>query len=170
MRLSILACSLLLAAAQARPADAQQPPDSLARVLQSFLDWYVPLALGDHQGPAWTVVLGQQNQQWRLSLELKRVLRADSAAQARAHGVIVGLDFDPFLNSQDPREHYEVGAANRSGRAYFVDIYGIRAGTREDTPVVVVEVLRVGGRWVFVNFHYPREHTDLLRVLRRLHH
>jgi hypothetical protein len=40
---------------------------------------------------------------------LLAALKEDVAAQAAAKGEIVGLDFDPFLNTQDPAESYEVG-------------------------------------------------------------
>jgi hypothetical protein len=33
-------------------------------------------------------------------------------------------------------------------------------------PEVQAEFLQRGGRWIFVNFLYPEEHTDLLKILR----
>jgi hypothetical protein len=158
-------CSVVLIAALARPSHAQGPRDSVLQFVQSFVTWYVPIVLTPHDGPAWNAVLAQEK--W-LSPELRAALRADSAAQAGAQGEIVGLDFDPFVDSQDPWERYEAGSVRRRGRSYLVSIYGFRAGSRISRPDVIAELVRRNGSWVFTNFHYPKEHTDLLRVLRRL--
>jgi hypothetical protein len=103
-----------------------------------------------------------------LASELLRALEADSAAEANATEGVVGLDFDPFLNTQDPDDHYVVRTTTRRGKRYFVDVYSVRSGKRSEKPDVIAELTRVRGSWVFVNFHYPNIPTDLLRVLRAL--
>jgi len=103
-----------------------------------------------------------------LDSELACALEADSAAQANALGEIVGLDFDPFLNTQDPYDRYAVGKVTRKGQRCLVDVYGVHSGKRSDRPDVVPELVRRHGSWVFMNFHYPRERTDLLSILKRL--
>jgi hypothetical protein len=85
---------------------------SLQRFVQDFYDWYVPKAFGDHTGPAWDFALKYRKQAF--SSELFRALQEDSDAQAKATD-LVGLDFDPFLNSQDPCEQYEAGDSNQIG-------------------------------------------------------
>ena len=39
--------------------------------------------------------------------DLVRALKIDSEAQSRAKGELVGIDFDPFVGSQDPADRYE---------------------------------------------------------------
>jgi hypothetical protein len=159
-------CSVVLIAALARPSHAQVPRDSALQFVQSFLTWYVQTVIPHHEGPAWYAALAQET--WGLSPELRAALRADSAAKARASGVIVGLDFDPFLDTQDPWQRYEARSVSRKGPRYFISIYGFRDDNNMARLEVIAEVARRNGSWVFTNFHYPKEHTDLLRVLRRL--
>jgi hypothetical protein len=162
-------CLLLSALPYLLPAQAtsgQQAPDSVRRFVQSFYDWYVPFALSDNRGPAWDLALKYRTSAF--GPELLRSLREDSEAQARVEGVIVGLDFDPFLNSQDPCERYEVGRATQRGESYRVDVHALCAQNRNEDPEIVAELVRKGDSWVFVNFHYPSDRSDLLTVLKLL--
>ena len=94
-------------------------------------------------------------------------LREDSQAQAKAHGEIVGIDWDPFLNSQDPEDQYEAVKVTQIGERYFVDVYGLDVGKRHEKPDVVVELRQEAGKWVFVNFHSIDGH-NLLASLKSL--
>lgn len=133
--------------------------------VQEFYDWYVPKALKDHAGPAWELALKYKSSVF--SPEVLRALKEDSAAQTKAAGEIVGLDFDPFLNSQDPDERYEVGKVTQKGDRYWVEIYAARSGKKSEKPDVMPELVRKDGRYLFVNFHYP-DGSDLLSTLRVL--
>ena len=99
-------------------------------------------------------------------------MREDFAAQAKAPGEIVGLDFDPFLNSQDPCERYEVGLITQKGETYLVNVYAICSGKKSSVADVVPEVLHKGSQWEFINFRYPNQaqqyhnSADLLSILR----
>src|SRR5689334_19920193 len=84
----------------------QQLPGSPQRFVQRFYDWYVPLAIKSDSTPSWNQVLRYRGSS--LSSELVRRLREDADAQAKVKGEMVGLDFDPFLNAQDPCERYRV--------------------------------------------------------------
>ena len=90
-----------------------------------------------------------------LSSNLLRALKDDSDAQAKASGEIVGLDFDPFLNTQDPCEHYEVGEIVQQEQTYRAQILGVCSGKKNEKPDVIAQVERQSGHWVFVNFDYP---------------
>lgn len=103
-----------------------------------------------------------------MTSELARALKEDFEAQSREKDEIVGIDYDPFLNSQDPCERYEVGKATRQGANYRVEVYAVCGGKKHDKPDVIAELAPKGGSWVFANFHYPGENTDLLRVLKEL--
>jgi hypothetical protein len=144
----------------------QQSSQSLRRFVQSFYDWYVPIALRDDRNPASYVVL--TDRATSLNSELLRALETDFAAQANATEGIVGLDWDPFLGTQDPDDHYVVGKTTRQGKRYFVDVYSVRSGKRGDKPDVIPELTWQNGSWVFVNFHYPHVRSDLLRALTAL--
>jgi hypothetical protein len=163
-----LACLVLAAATPAVAQRPQQPSTrALPQYVQRFYDWYVPRAHQRTQHPAYWEALSFKAS--FLAHPLLRALRADSAAQAHAPGEQVGLDFDPFVNSQDPCERYEVGATTHRNQSYWVEVHGICGGRRHPTPDVTVDVVLVNQAWVFVDFHYPNMHTDLLAVLQTLH-
>jgi hypothetical protein len=104
-----------------------------------------------------------------LTPALQRELKEDYDASAKSPDEIVGLDFDPFLNTQDPCERYEVGKVTMHGtdRA-SAEIYSVCEGKRSPKPDVIADVVFANGRWQFDNFHYPDSHEDLLSVLKKL--
>jgi hypothetical protein len=107
---------------------------------------------------------------------LLALLRRDAAARGAAVGEIDGLDFDPFLSSQDPCDRYEVGGATRAGASVpggvRVSVRAVCAGGGSPQPTVTAEVAPASGggtSWQFVNFYYGPPAGDLLALLRRLH-
>ena len=150
---------------RAQAKSGREVPESLRGFVQGFYDWYVPKALGENVGPAWNLALKAKSSAF--SSQLVRALREDSAAQAKAEGEIVGLDFDPFLNSQDPSNRYQVGKITPKGETYQVEIYGVGSGSKHEKPDVIAEVAQKNGQWFFVNFDYP-EGRNLLAVLKSL--
>jgi len=139
---------------------------SLVAFVQGFYDWYVPLALKTDATPSEGLAL--RTRASLFSRELLQALEEDYDAQAKTQGEIVGLDFDPFLASQDPCEHYVVGTIARRGACYRVSIHAVCSGRESREPDVVAELVRRDKTWVFTNFHYPRVGSDLLGVLRNL--
>jgi hypothetical protein len=107
------------------------------------------------------------------SAKLFRALKADREAQANS-GEIVGLDFDPFIGSQDPGDpgdRYEVRRVSRQGNRCSAEVwFSSRANKREisGSPEVVAELALENGKWRFVNFGYPSLNADLLSVLQAL--
>lgn len=171
MRIFVMvACPLLLAAflcgPQARVESKGRTAEAVKDFAQGFYSWYVPEALKTEETPAWSVALKYKRSAF--SPALFRALKEDSDAQAKASGEIVGLDFDPFLNTQDPCDRYEVGAVTSQKAGYRVDIYGVCSGKRNEKPDVVAELARRDGSWAFTNFLYPAIHRDLLSTLRSL--
>jgi hypothetical protein len=138
---------------------------SLRNFVQGFYDWYAPKALRDNSGLAWDVAVKEKG--CYFSKELALQLQEDSNAQAKAQGDIVGLDFDPFLNSQDPEGHYKVGLITQKSGGYWVDIDGDSSGNKAENVIVVAELAYKNGQWKFVNFHYPNGY-NLLAVLKAL--
>lgn len=160
---------LLITAPHTGKAQAKEEAviaDSVSRFVQHFYDWYVPFALKDHKEPASNEVLTHKPALFAPALV--RALRADMQAQTQAGGEISGLDFDPFLNAQDPCDRYEVGKATRAGKNYKVEIYGLCSRAKDKKPDVIAELVPQGNSWAFTNFYYPKSATDLLTILRRL--
>jgi hypothetical protein len=159
-------------ALQVRAQSGTENSESVREFVQRFYSWYVPKAVQEHYGPASDLALKYRSHAF--SSELLRALKEDSEAQARVKGVIVGLDFDPFLNTQDPCEGYELGNVTRKGNDYWVEVYSVCSGKQSEHPDVVCVVGRKNGNWVFVNFlyknmmkEYPNS-ADLLAVLKLL--
>lgn len=168
--IEIIACPLLIAAFVCSPPTRAQSKGQTAEAakifVQSFYNWYVPVTLRDNPVPASDIALKQRSTAF--SPMLFRALEEDSKAQAEAQGYIVGIDFDPFLASQDPCDHYDVGNVTHQGAGYRFDIYGVCSGKRDEKPDVIAEVARQGGSWAFTNFFYPAIHSDLLGTLKTL--
>ena len=161
-------CSLLLLLPlgfHAQAQGGQTAVDSARGFVQGFYDWYVPKTLNDSAGPAWNLAIKVKRSVF--SPQLAQALKEDSAAQAKAEGEIVGLDFDPFLNSQDPGRHYRVGKITQKGESYWVDVHSVSPGKLSLKPSIVAEVVQKNGQWCFVDFHYLNGH-DLLGVLKEL--
>jgi hypothetical protein len=143
------------------------PEDARASVrtfVQDFYTWYVPRARDDSAAAMNGVLRARSD---ALAPELAAALKEDLAAQEKASGEIVGLDFDPFLASQDPCERYEVGEVKAQGSRYRVAIHGVCSGTRSSQPEVTAEVAKQNDRWTIVNLHYA-EGADLSSQLKLL--
>jgi len=136
-------------------------PKSVREFVQQFYSWYVPKALSANTDPAWILAVNERSAIF--DRELVKRLREDAAAQAKCRE-LVGLDFDPFLNSQDPADRYEVKGISRSGQHFRADISGVPPG-RSPKPDVSVDVLNTGARLVIVNFFYSGG-TDLMTMLK----
>ena len=164
----IVFCLLLLGTPHALEAQAKPDPDTLGSVghfVQEFYDWYTPRAQGTERAPAWKLALRQKG--YAFDPKLLSALREDSVAQAKSPGEVVGLDFDPFLNSQDPSQRYEIGEKAERGERYWVEVYAVSSGRRSERPDVTVELSKKKGHWMFVNFHYLGN-RDLLATLKSL--
>ncbi len=85
-----------------------------------------------------------------LNLELDRLLE-DEEKQMEATREIGNLDFDPFLNSQDPRGKYLVERVAIASDSCLVTI---------DQGHEVAELKKSGSSWLFVNFRYSYYSVD----------
>ncbi len=159
-RLAVLLMVPSLAFAQAS-SDASLK--SAREFVQGFYEWYAPIASSDTKETASDIALKERRSAF--SSELFKLLKEDSDAQARCKE-IVGIDFDPFLFSQDPAERYQVGAIRQRGRFFRADVYGVQSGYRSPRPDVVAEFTQDDGHWTFVNFYSTNPNTDLLSILK----
>ena len=130
-----------------------------------FYKWYIKVA--DTDGVA---LLRTKEMKQALAPELLQALKKDYEAQAQDKtGYIVGLDFDPFLASQDPCERYEVRKVVKKGESYWAEIHGFGGCEEHTAPDLNAEVTSRNGDWVFTNFHYSGPFAqDLLSLLEKL--
>jgi len=127
--------------------------------VQGFYTWYTSAKVQKSPGRAWDVAVKERSSSF--SPDVVRQLRADSLAQDKSSGDIVGLDFDPFLYSQDPAQRYVVSGVTAKGAGWLVDV---DAGKKS---AVVAEIVPAGDGWQFINFHYG-DGQDLIAVLKTL--
>ena len=165
MMIRIALSGVLLATALGFTAKAGSPDSSQAvrSFVQSFYNSYTALASGIHDSSPLETILAKRRSV--LSPELFRALKADDDAQRKVSDDVVGLDFDPFLNTQEQAGHYTIGRITASQGIYRVEIR--ERGSSDKLPDVIAEVAREGGNLVFVNFIYPGN-GDLLSVLKTL--
>jgi hypothetical protein len=152
----------LLAQQQPRPAidSARAAREAVAR----FFAWYVPASQR-----AGADMRALHDSRWHFDPALVAALRADSAATSASPDEIVGLDMDPFLNSQDPCDRYAPTAVRRDGSTFLVDVVGSGGCEAHREPDVTVRVAFRGTTPVFVNFLYPKPaNSDLLAELAQL--
>lgn len=153
----------------AQVAPQSQESLSCQRFAQQFYDWYVPFTQKELPTPASDVAL--QRKPTMFNPDLLHALRIDSEAQARAKGELVGLDFDPFLGSQDPADHYEARHAKVNGGMCSVGVWRSSptdTAAKMDKPEAVAELKQQNGHWQFVNFRYSVGGPDLLHLLANL--
>ena len=163
-RFSISALALLLAFSCASAQSSAPKGDEACRsFVQRFYDWHVAHGSNFER----TLKLKRSV----LSPELGNALAADLAAAKKNADEIVGLDFDPFLNSQDPSPRYRVEKTRLNSGRCFADVHGVPSD-RKEKPDVTAELQPKNGSWAFVNFHYGSENgpanENLLSILREL--
>lgn len=144
--------------------------------VQRFYDWYAPRAASEGRHPfgfADAVKLKPSV----FDPALARALQEDADAQAKAHDDIVGIDFDPILNSQDPDAKYRADHAVRTATGYRVNVYPTNPDYVKELkgkPAVTVDLAASGGSWVITDFEYDfgseghPDHEDVLGILRQL--
>lgn len=165
-------CLLLASLTFSQEKPHQEIGKSCQQFVETFYAWYVAKALTRSPVPAWDLALKERP--YLFSSELFQQLSEDSDAQKKAPGDLVGLDFDPFLDTQEgPAERYVAERITIKEGRYWVEVHGVRNGKESESPDVTPELILKNGRWIFVNFHYqdpsrPGWSWDLLRELKDL--
>ena len=138
---------------------------SCLKFVGEFYTWY--LAQGKNTDP---LRVALKKKPASFSKELIARLNEDYKAAAKSPDEIVGLDFDPVLNSQDFADKYVASKVMKKGNRYVVEVFAVYGGKRESKPAVIPELQRVGSRWVFTNFLYKdgAKTDDLLSILKKL--
>jgi len=146
---------------------------SCREFVQSFYDWYESPVERDPQHPSGTLDMDDviRSRGQVLSGQLYTLLKAERDAQARAHE-LVGLDFDPFFNSQDPSSKFLVESVDVQLDHCNAVVNGVEGTQKRE--LVKPELVAIGESWAFVNFHYhfdfadkhPPQSDDLIHVLK----
>ena len=104
-----------------------------------------------------------------LSPRLQHYLKREAQAQGPDDP---GLDFDPYLNTQDPSPRYLVDSVRVDGNRCDAVVHGYDEGQQREE--VMPELFRANGRWLIENFHYkfnyndgkPPQDDDLIHMIR----
>jgi hypothetical protein len=133
--------------------------------VQQFYNWYVKATQNDGYEAA------LRSKRSSFSGILLAALRRDLAAAKKNQNEIVGLDFDPILNTQDPAERYVAGKTTKNRSVYRVEVVAKYSGG-DGKPAVIPQLEHRGDRWVFTNFYYPGSGSvksdNLLNILKDL--
>jgi hypothetical protein len=128
--------------------------------VQGFYDWYSGRMLAvskSKSGKGFGFSDGIRGKPDSFSPELKRLLEEDYAAARKCPSEVVGLDWDPFLETQDDPGAYAAGKVEKTAQGLRVSVDDRKSrGARN--PVAQAEVAFVGGHWMFVDF--VEEPTD----------
>jgi hypothetical protein len=165
LMLILLLCLARTTSAQTQATSSQQ---AIAFV-QSFYDWYLPIVSGDNLHVA-RCDFAIKCRPELFDSTLLRALQNDAAAQAKSPEYIVGLDFDPFVDTNgDPAKHFKATRAYGS----LVTVVGFDEQLSKPLVTLNIEVRCSHDRCVIVNIHYPAHDaipkSDLLSILRELH-
>lgn len=139
--------------------------------VQDFYDWYAPIANSQKNSLPWEGAITIKRDLFSRKLAL--ALNVDKHSFANPDGTYTELDFDPFLNTYNPCEHYIVGNILEYDNNYRAAIQPVCNGKLQSKPVVFAEVTLKKGHWgkpdhwEFSDFYYP-EGQDLFQLLKRL--
>lgn len=134
---------------------------SVRRFVQGFYDWYTPLVLRLDVDSELVALKKKGNV---FTPELRNALWEDWTAQSKEPGFIVGLEFDPFTNSQDPNNRYVVGKIAPKGNAWLVGVHGVPTKKEPYVSKLTAHVQKGPRGWVFANFYYEGA-DNLLAIL-----
>jgi hypothetical protein len=142
--------------------------------VERFYDWYVGQTLAaakSNSGKGFSFIDGIRRRPDSFSPELKRLLEEDYAASSKCSGEVVGLDWDPFLETQDPGPGYRVGTVKKTASGFRVslDFHNKQYGAIRN-PIAQADVAFVGGHWMFVDFVEeptdPKSRQGLVAILK----
>lgn len=177
MLASAVALGLALVTAPVAKAD-DASPESARAFVQGFYDWYLGqtlAALKPKSGKAFDFIDAVRRRPNWFSPELTRLLEEDVAAAKRCRDEVVGLDWDPFLETQDPAPTYMAGKVEKTvnGFRVSVDFHNKGFGGVRN-PTAQADVTLVAGHWMFVDFIEeptdPKLRQGLIATLKSYEH
>jgi hypothetical protein len=105
-----------------------------------------------------------------LSPKLLHYLEREEAVQAKEEDA--GLDFDPYLNTQDPSPKFVVDSVRIDSNHCDAIVHGYDQGEKREE--VMPKLSETNGRWIIEDFHYkfnqndgkPPQNDDLIHMIR----
>lgn len=162
---SVAAPSTALAQAATRPSAPAAAHDDARRFVERFLQTFHGQFAQDQDRPDdWNPMRAVEP---FFTPQLARALAEDRAAAEANTEEIVGLDFDPFSNSQDPCETYRTGRTAQRADTVLVEILGDCHGQIPLIPDAVYLLVRSGSTFAIADIAYPQG-GNLLRILQYL--
>ena len=170
---AILGASLVLAPLDASAAQPEDASEASARAfVQGFYDWYAGKVVAASKGKSaagYGFIDAVRQRPHGFSPELKRLLEEDVAAASKCPGEVVGLDWDPFLETQESPGAYAVGKVEKAAPGFRVSV-GDRKARGVRNPVAEADVAFVGGHWRFIDFVEeptdPKSRQGLVAILK----
>ncbi len=160
-----LSIMLLASRIHAEPSSSLVDKDAAGAFVQDFYNWYVPMALKQKNSLPWETAIALKPDLFVTKLAL--ALRVDSHTFAKSDGSYTMLETDPFLNTDNPCEHYLVGDVVEYERSYRANLQVICRGKLNSKVLLQAEVIKKKDHWLFANFYYPQG-NDLFQLLKEL--
>jgi len=158
-----------LAVLAAEKVKVEPGAKSCRQFVQDFYNWYADNMNKASVAPSLEKVLSLKASSF--SPELAVALKEDAVASAKVTDEIVGLDFDPILDTQSDVHKYTAGEANLKGANFLVPMFD-NFEKKASVATVTAEVAYNNGHWIFKNFHYPKSNIpvneNLLSILKVL--
>ena len=135
--------------------------DAAKAFVQKFYDWYVPIySLPPDPKAQSSVMIAVAKKKDVFDVTLCKALL--NYLNTPSTEDLDGLDSDPFLSGQDIGRGYQAGNVVQAGNKLLIDIHNIEKGksvkaTMAAEVIVIPEVAKVNGKWVFTNFIFPFE-------------
>jgi hypothetical protein len=107
-----------------------------------------------------------------LAESLYQLLLADRKKSAAAKGEVVGLDGDPFTNSQDPPNSFKVGESKQDDKSasVIVELFWKDKNKVIEQRKIAVKLTKVANAWKIENLiSGDSEDDDLVRLLKQSH-
>ncbi len=141
---------------------------SSLQFVQSFYDWYAAESTRSHTTSLLEYALQKRKNSFEQSLY--KLLTADVEASKKSPGEIVGLDFDPFFNTNaEPAKSYQVRYHSiKSKDNDSLDILAISGSRKEFETIGTVNVTQKAGLWQISNIHYLKPETPENENLRSI--
>jgi hypothetical protein len=128
---------------------------------QEFLDWYTPIAAEQNAGPSYWRALNHNPPY--LTHALTVLLRADSVERRASNDVGAGINFDPFLATQDPCGRYQAKEARHDTHGYVVMVQPMCSDPRWQPSPHRLTLVGVNGRFVIADVSHGS--TSIVELL-----
>ncbi len=138
---------------QGRPK--QQASTSCRKVVEQFYSWYVDEA-SKHTMSYRMSSSALKYRGYLFSSDIVHQIMEDTNAQEKAGSDIVSLEGDPFVGNDGFGERYIVERILIQGGVCWAEVHAVWDGKEDESTDVTAELVAKGGRWIFVNFYYPK--------------